>query len=33
MHAYKAEAVRDIVGRVASLTWAFGPSAADHWRG
>jgi RHS repeat-associated protein len=25
--------VRDIVGRVASLIWAFGPSAADHWRG
>jgi hypothetical protein len=33
LHAYKAEAVRDVVGRVASLTWAFGPSAADLWRG
>jgi YD repeat-containing protein len=33
LHAYKAEATRDVVGRVASLTWGFGPSAADHWRG
>ena len=33
VHAYKAEAVRDVVGRVASLSWGFGPSAADHWRG
>jgi hypothetical protein len=33
LHAYKAQATRDVVGRVASLTWGFGPSAADHWRG
>jgi YD repeat-containing protein len=33
VHAYEAQVVRDVVGRVASLTWGFGPSAADHWRG
>jgi len=31
--AYKAEVVRDVVGRVASLTFGFAPSATAHWRG
>jgi len=31
--AYKAEVVRDVVGRVARLTFGETPSATAHWRG